>query len=91
LASSGSRERALRSSQNEILLQVVDSGTGIPTEHLDSVFVPFFTTKGNGTGVGLSVSRQMVQMNGGLISVRSVPGEGSVVTLKFPELVPSLP
>jgi two-component system nitrogen regulation sensor histidine kinase NtrY len=83
--------RALRNTQNEILVQVIDNGTGIPAEHLDSVFVPFFTTKRNGTGVGLSVSRQIVQLNGGLISVRSVPGDGCVFTLKFPESVPSLP
>jgi signal transduction histidine kinase len=45
--------------------------------------VPFFTTKRNGTGVGLSVSRQIMQANNGLISVRSTPGEGSVFTLQF--------
>jgi signal transduction histidine kinase len=83
--------RALRNSQDEVLVQVIDNGTGIPAEHLDSVFVPFFTTKRNGTGVGLSVSRQIVQLNRGLISVRSVPGEGCVFTLKFPNLVPERP
>jgi two-component system nitrogen regulation sensor histidine kinase NtrY len=69
---------------NEVLLQVVDNGAGIAAEHLDNVFVPFFTTKRNGTGVGLSVSRQLVQMNRGWISVRSVPGDGCVFTLRFP-------
>ena len=83
--------RAARNVQGEILLQVIDNGIGIPAEHLDSVFVPFFTTKRNGTGVGLSVSRQIVQLNRGLISLRSVPGEGCVFTVKFPEFVPSLP
>jgi two-component system, NtrC family, nitrogen regulation sensor histidine kinase NtrY len=77
--------RAARNTQNEVLLQVMDNGAGIPVEHLDSVFVPFFTTKRNGPGVGLSVSRQLVQLNRGWISVRSVPGEGCVFTLKFPE------
>jgi two-component system nitrogen regulation sensor histidine kinase NtrY len=76
--------RAARNPQNEVLLQVIDNGAGIAPEHLDSVFVPFFTTKRNGTGVGLSVSRQLVQMNQGWISVRSVPGEGCAFTLKFP-------
>jgi two-component system nitrogen regulation sensor histidine kinase NtrY len=80
--------RAIRNAQNEILVQVIDNGAGIPTEHLDSIFIPFFTTKRNGTGVGLSVSRQIVQLNGGLISVRSVPGQGCVFTLKFPESQP---
>jgi two-component system, NtrC family, nitrogen regulation sensor histidine kinase NtrY len=78
--------RASRNAQGEVLVQVIDNGSGIAAEHLDSVFVPFFTTKRNGTGVGLSVSRQLVQMNRGWISVRSVPGDGTVFTLKFPEI-----
>ncbi len=49
--------RTALNSQNEVLLQVIDNGAGIAAEHLDSVFVPFFTTKRNGSGVGLSVSR----------------------------------
>jgi two-component system nitrogen regulation sensor histidine kinase NtrY len=89
-ALTGAREprivlRAARNIQNEILVQVIDNGAGIPAEHLDSIFIPFFTTKRNGTGVGLSVSRQIVQLNRGLISVRSVPGDGCTFTLKFPE------
>jgi two-component system, NtrC family, nitrogen regulation sensor histidine kinase NtrY len=76
--------RASRNAHNEVLLQVIDNGDGISAEHLESVFVPFFTTKRNGTGVGLSVSRQIVQLNRGWISVRSVSGEGCVFTLKFP-------
>ncbi len=66
-----------------MLLQVSDNGPGIAPEHLDSIFVPFFTTKRNGTGVGLSVSRQLMQANRGFMSVRSAPGQGSVFTLKF--------
>lgn len=80
--------RTARNVQNEILVQVIDNGAGIPAEHLDSIFIPFFTTKRNGTGVGLSVSRQIVQLNRGLISVRSVPGDGCTFTLKFTEAQP---
>ena len=69
--------------QGKVLLQVIDNGAGIAAEHLDSVFVPFFTTKRNGTGVGLSISRQLMRVNGGGISVRSTAGEGSVFTLRF--------
>lgn len=75
--------RASRDEQGHALIQVEDNGPGIPPAHLDDIFVPFFTTKRNGTGVGLSVSRQIMQANHGLISVRSAPGEGSVFTLKF--------
>jgi two-component system nitrogen regulation sensor histidine kinase NtrY len=83
--------RTTRNAQNEVLVQVIDNGAGIPAEHLDNIFIPFFTTKRNGTGVGLSVSRQIVQLNRGLISVRSVPGQGCVFTLKFPEIQPARP
>lgn len=79
----------LRGSLNErgqVLLQVCDNGPGIDPSHLDSIFVPFFTTKRNGTGVGLAVSRQIMHANRGLISVRTAPGEGCVFTLKFQAL-----
>jgi two-component system, NtrC family, nitrogen regulation sensor histidine kinase NtrY len=75
--------RASRNDQGKVLLQVIDSGPGISPEHLDNIFIPFFTTKRSGTGVGLSVSRQIMHANRGLITVRSVAGEGCVFTLKF--------
>lgn len=75
--------RASRDEHGKVLVQVEDNGPGIAPEHLDDIFVPFFTTKRNGTGVGLSVSRQIMQANNGLISVRSTVGAGSVLTLKF--------
>ena len=67
-----------------MVIQVIDNGPGIDPAHLDNIFVPFFTTKRGGTGVGLSISRQLVQANRGFISVQ--PGEqgGSVFTLSFP-------
>jgi signal transduction histidine kinase len=71
------------SEQGKVLLQVTDNGAGVAAEHLDSIFVPFFTTKRSGTGVGLSISRQLVLANGGVISVRSREGEGAVFTLRF--------
>jgi signal transduction histidine kinase len=80
--------RGLRNEQGTVVLQVADNGAGIAAEHLDNIFVPFFTTKRNGTGVGLSISRQLMHANRGVISVRSEPGEGSVFTLKFPQPVP---
>jgi C4-dicarboxylate-specific signal transduction histidine kinase len=75
--------RAYRNDQGKILVQVIDNGAGITAEHLDSIFVPFFTTKRNGSGVGLSISRQLMRANRGSISVRSAPGDGSVFTLRF--------
>jgi signal transduction histidine kinase len=75
--------RGFRNDQGKVLVQIIDNGPGISTEHLDSIFIPFFTTKRNGTGVGLSISRQLMRVNRGGISVRSTPGEGSVFTLRF--------
>jgi C4-dicarboxylate-specific signal transduction histidine kinase len=75
--------RGLRNDRDQVLLQVADNGPGIAAEHIDSIFIPFFTTKRSGTGVGLSLSRQIVQANRGSLSVRSRPGEGAVFTLRF--------
>ena len=61
--------------QNEqIILKVTDNGAGIPPEISDEIFMPFFTTRENGTGVGLSYSRQVLAMNSGRIEFDSRPG-----------------
>lgn len=77
------RLTGLRDEQGQALLQVIDNGPGISEEHLDSIFVPFFTTKRGGTGVGLAISRQLVQANRGSLSVHSKAQEGSVFVLRF--------
>jgi nitrogen fixation/metabolism regulation signal transduction histidine kinase len=59
---------------NEISLSVVDNGPGIPPDIADEIFMPFFTTRQKGTGVGLSYSRQVLAMNGGRIEFDSIPG-----------------
>jgi nitrogen fixation/metabolism regulation signal transduction histidine kinase len=69
--------------QDQLLLEVHDNGTGIPEDMLGSIFVPFFTTKEEGSGIGLSLSRQIMRVHGGSIAVRSKPGE-TVFTLRFP-------
>jgi two-component system nitrogen regulation sensor histidine kinase NtrY len=65
------------------VIQVRDNGVGIPEENLDKVFVPFFSTKEGGSGIGLSLSRQVMQLHNGTISVSSRPGVESVFTLRF--------
>jgi two-component system nitrogen regulation sensor histidine kinase NtrY len=77
------RLRASRNGQGQVLVQVIDSGPGIDESQLDHIFVPFFTTKRHGTGVGLSVSRQIMFLNKGLISVKTKPGRGSEFSLTF--------
>jgi len=65
-----------------ILISIGDTGPGVPEEILDKIFLPFFTTKKDGSGIGLSISRQIMQMHGGSISIRSKEGEGAAVELR---------
>ncbi|MDR0333996.1 MAG: GHKL domain-containing protein [Dysgonamonadaceae bacterium] len=58
-------------------IKVTDNGEGILPEVCDKVFIPFFTTKTNGSGIGLSICRQIVNLHGGTISVQSEVGKGS--------------
>jgi two-component system, NtrC family, sensor kinase len=69
-----------------VVLEVTDTGTGIPAEHLSKVFDPFFTTKppGKGTGLGLSVCLGIVQDHHGMITVDSQDGRGSTFTVFLP-------
>jgi len=65
--------RALANGETEIT--VADNGPGIPEEIIDEIFIPFFTTKANGTGIGLSHSRQNIRALGGILSCTSQPGK----------------
>lgn len=72
-----------RYSGNSVAIQVIDNGAGIIKEAMSRVFVPFFTTKKTGSGIGLSLSRQIMQMHNGSLSVESEPGVQTVFTMKF--------
>ena len=61
-----------------------DNGSGIPADVLDSIFIPFFTTRPNGSGIGLSLAKQIMQLHQGSIQVHSVEGAGSAFQLWFP-------
>lgn len=62
---------------------VIDNGPGIAAEQIDEIFVPFFTTRMNGSGIGLSISKQIMKMHGGNLKVRSVPDKETVFCLSF--------
>ena len=66
-----------------ILIQVIDNGKGIPEELQEKIFIPFFTTKKEGSGIGLSLSKQIMKVHKGGISVKSEVNAGTTVTLKF--------
>jgi signal transduction histidine kinase len=61
-----------------------DTGAGIPASELKNLFIPFFTTKEKGTGLGLPISQRIVENHGGAIEVRSRPGVGSTFTVVLP-------
>ena len=67
-----------------ILIQVEDNGIGISNDIIEDIFVPFYTTKENGSGIGLSLSKQIMQNHNGTISVNSAPKKGAKFTLRFP-------
>lgn len=64
-------------------IRVVDNGPGIPDEILEQIFVPFFTTRESGSGIGLSLSRQIMRLHGGSLQVRSVAGKETVFSMIF--------
>ena len=64
-------------------IRVADNGPGIPDEIMEQVFVPFFTTRENGSGIGLSLSRQIMRLHGGSLQVRSVPERETVFSMIF--------
>ena len=72
-----------RREQNELILSVKDTGSGIPQDQMESIFVPFFSTRESGTGIGLSFSQHIMRMHGGQIRVSSTPNKGSLFHLHF--------
>ncbi|HHS97939.1 MAG TPA: GAF domain-containing protein [Chloroflexi bacterium] len=69
-----------------VAISFTDTGHGVPQENLERIFEPFFTTKEGGTGLGLSVSRDVIQRHRGEITVQSIEGEGATFTVFLPAL-----
>ena len=65
------------------LLSVTDNGQGMSSEIQEQIFVPFFTSKDSGTGIGLSLSKRIIQQHNGTIKVHSVPRKETVFLLEF--------
>lgn len=68
----------------QVKVEILDEGCGIPDEVMPKIFTPFFTTKQNGSGIGLPIVHRIVQDHGGTIEVKSHVGQGSAFTLLFP-------
>ncbi|UCG26933.1 MAG: hypothetical protein JSV24_08115, partial [Bacteroidales bacterium] len=66
-------------------IHITDNGKGIPEKVLEDIFIPFFSTKETGSGIGLSISKQIMQLHKGNLEVRSIQNSGSTFSLYFPE------
>jgi two-component system, NtrC family, nitrogen regulation sensor histidine kinase NtrY len=75
--------RAHLDSMSKVVVEIEDNGSGISEEALKNIFIPFFTTKKSGSGIGLSLSRQVMRLHGGSISVQSELGSRTIFTLRF--------
>ena len=77
-----------RSADREHAIEVIDDGEGIASDKLGRIFDLYYTTKPEGTGVGLAVTQQIVAAHGGAVDVESRPGAGTRVTLRWPRALP---
>jgi nitrogen fixation/metabolism regulation signal transduction histidine kinase len=74
---------AVRNPDGRVVLTIKDNGPGMDADTLEKIFVPFFTTKESGSGIGLSLSRQIIRIHNGSISCDSTPGQGTIVSMIF--------
>jgi nitrogen fixation/metabolism regulation signal transduction histidine kinase len=72
-----------KNDKNRILVIIKDNGKGITSEELENIFIPFYTTKIDGSGIGLSLTRQIMYLHKGNIYATSVPNKSTVFTLSF--------
>ena len=75
--------RARMDGRGRVVVEVADNGPGIVPEALEKIFIPFFTTKPTGSGIGLSLCQQIMRLHRGTISACSRPGEETVFVLRF--------
>lgn len=73
---------------SEIKLEIADTGIGIDEQHLETILDPYFTTKADGTGLGLALAAKIIEEHGGTLSFGSTPGEGTTVTVRLPVTQP---
>jgi len=73
-----------RGEREFIRVEITDTGPGIAASELDKIFVPFHTTKNQGTGLGLPICKQLIEQHGGAIRVESRPGEGTTFIIELP-------
>ena len=88
---SGSIKVSIEEVGDRVAIRVADTGRGIAPEHLPNIFKPFYTTKGNGTGLGLSLAKRIVEEHQGTIEVASVPDKGTSMSVYLPLVSSKIP
>jgi signal transduction histidine kinase len=73
-----------KENQVKVLLEISDNGCGIEDENLEKIFNPFYTTKSDGVGLGLSISSRLIEENGGIMEAHSTAGKGTKFRLSLP-------
>jgi len=68
---------------NKVIVKIADNGVGMPEELLEKIFIPFFSTRKTGSGIGLSLCKQIMLLHKGTIQVQSKEGEGTAFLLQF--------
>jgi signal transduction histidine kinase len=76
---------------DRVVVEVVDDGVGISPENRERIFLPFFTTKPAGTGLGMSIVKKIVDLHAGDIAIESAPGRGTRIRISFPAVVAAQP
>ena len=74
---------AYYASNKRTVIKVADNGTGMPEEILDKIFIPFFSTRKNGSGIGLSLCKQIMMLHRGNVQVQSREGKGTAFIMQF--------
>lgn len=70
-----------KNNNGNIIIEITDNGQGMSEEIIDQAFIPFFTTKDEGSGIGLSLSKQIMLLHNGKIEMNSIKDEGSTIKL----------
>lgn len=74
---------AYKAANQKVTIKIADNGSGIPADVLDKIFIPFFSTKKSGSGIGLSLCKQIMMLHKGNVQVQSTEGEGTAFLLIF--------
>jgi Signal transduction histidine kinase involved in nitrogen fixation and metabolism regulation len=77
------RVSVMEDSNRQVAISILDNGVGINSDITEKIFMPFYTTKPNGSGIGLSICRQIINMHGGILAVTSIQNDGSTFIIRL--------